>query len=385
MTNNNRIPFFNKQGVFQQTACLDGYSIEISTTHQIDSFKEDWLKLEQKKPTPFFLTWHWISCWIKTYQPDIISVTAKHEEKIVAIGLFTLSLESRHRCIHSLQLRLHQMGNILMDQIWMEYNDFITEDAHQTKAVNACLKALDSDEFIWDEVVLSMMSYSRANQVSDQLKTAEVDNHRPAYAVNLSKINLDSQNYLNQLTANTRYQIRRSIRQYEKDHGKVSLQQAKNTDEAMNYFIEAGQYHKLRWDDSGYKNEQFILFHQNLIRDSFGDDTIHLLKLTAGKETIAIMYYHLVDKTVFFYLHGLKYENNKKLKPGLVAHALATEFYLQKGMKVYDYMGGYSQYKAQLAKRTEDLATVIIQRPRSRFKLEKVARKMKSWIIQSAN
>jgi len=93
------------------------------------------------------------------------------------------------------------------------------------------------------------------------------------------------------------------------------------------------------------------------------------------------MYYHLIKGTVFFYLHGLHYEHDKKLKPGLVAHALATEFYIQQGMNKYDYMGGFSQYKAQLASRTEDFATVIIQRHRSRFKVEKVASVIKNWII----
>ena len=111
---------------------------------------------------------------------------------------------------------------------------------------------------------------------------------------------------------NTRYQVRRSIRLYEKKYGALKLSQPKNKEEALEFFLEAGKLHVQRWEDSGFKNKEFIQFHKNLILDSFEDNTINLLKLTANKETIAIMYYHLIAGTVYFYLHGLNYEDDKK-------------------------------------------------------------------------
>jgi hypothetical protein len=64
----------------------------------------------------------------------------------------------------------------------------------------------------------------------------------------------------------------------------------------------------------------------------------------------------------------------------LVAHALATQYFIDKGMEKYDYMGGYSQYKEQLADMSEELTTVVIQRPRSKFKLENIMKNMKERI-----
>lgn len=378
---NKQISTINNKDRIHKTYEHNGYIIEISTTQPIESLKTIWLQLETKNSVPFFLTWHWISCWIKTYNPNLICISASFQNKIVAIGLFTNSLEKRHKIIHSEQLRLHQMGNILMDQIWMEYNDFICEKEHQIDAVNACLHILQLKEIFWDEIIISMMSHSRAENITASQAFSKIEYYKPAYAVNLSEIRNSGQEYLQLLTKNTRYQVRRSIRLYEKKYGVLKLSQAKHKEEALEFFLEAGKLHVQRWEDSGFKNKEFIQFHKNLILDSFEDNTINLLKLTANKETIAIMYYHLIAGTVYFYLHGLNYEDDKKLKPGLVAHALATEFYIQQGMDKYDYMGGYSQYKIQLASRTEDLATVIIQRPRPRFKLEKVASAIKNWII----
>jgi hypothetical protein len=101
------------------------------------------------------------------------------------------------------------------------------------------------------------------------------------------------------------------------------------------------------------------------------------MKITSGNSTIAILYFHLVGRDVYFYLQGIKYESNKKLKPGLVAHALATQYYMEKGMRKYDYMGGYSQYKCQLSNPVEDLVTLCIQKPSVIFSIENVSRKIK--------
>ena len=89
------------------------------------------------------------------------------------------------------------------------------------------------------------------------------------------------------------------------------------------------------------------------------------------------MYNFIHNKKVYFYLQGVSYEADNKLKPGLVAHSLITQYYLNKGMNLYDYMGGYSQYKTQLAAHSTDCYTLSIQRPRLKFKLENLAQKIK--------
>lgn len=360
---------------------INGYAIEISSDIANQELKEIWLNIQNNEIVPFFLTWSWIDVWINTYNPKKLVVMARFENEIVAIGLFTLSSERRFPAINSIQLRLHQMGNSLMDQIWMEYNDFICKSEHKDRAVNACLKALQKSHLKWDEIIISMMSLSRGLELLRSVDNASINIYRPCYTTNLNSIRETGKEYLQTLTSNTRYQIRRSIRHYQSLHGELSLHAAKNEQEALDYFHQAGPNHIKRWNDSGYRNPLFINFHENLIRASFKDNNIDLIKVASGNTTIAIMYYHIIGKSVFFYLHGLLYEKDSKLKPGLVAHSLASQYYLDRGMDIYDYMGGYSQYKAQLSNQTEDLVTVVIQRPRSRFRFERIARDLKNRII----
>jgi hypothetical protein len=357
----------------------NNYTINISSEYDLNLLRKHWLDIQNSEEQPFFLTWSWISAWISTYNPQFFVVTASIDDSPVAIGLFTKSIQKRKGFISSHQIRLHQMGEPLKDQIWMEYNDFICLNKHRKSAVNACLAALDNDDH-WDELVLSMMSTHRAEEVVSENKQATLGIYRPCYAVNLDDVRESQLNYIESLTANTRYQIRRALRIYNKDFGPVRLEVAKTRQEAIDYFHLAAPFHIARWVDSGYLNPQFIKFHENLINQSYERGSIELLKISAGDNTIAIMYYQLESENVYFYLHGLNYDGDKKLKPGLVAHALATEYFIDRGMKKYDYMGGYSQYKEQLAEISEELTTVVIQRPRPRFKVENVMRNMKQRI-----
>lgn len=360
---------------------INGFEVKISHGYNKETLQRQWQLLQEGQSLPFFLTWSWISCWVETYDPNLVIISAMYENQLVAIGLFTRSTQNRHGFIKSHQYRLHQMGDILLDQIWMEYNDFICIDKYRVAAVNACLQALQQSEERWDEIILSMISTSRADDIQKAISGSHILLTNTCYSKNLDNIRDDNPQYLATLNSNTRYQIRRSIRLYEQLHGKIEYSFAKDVDEALDFFHEAGKYHVLRWHDSGFKNRQFMLFHENLIKKSIENNAINLMKITSGEITIAILYFHLMDRDVYFYLQGVNYESNKKLKPGLVAHALATQYYLDKGMRKYDYMSGYSQYKCQLSNPAEDLVTLCIQKPLLMFSIENVIRKIKHFFI----
>lgn len=361
----------------------DQYQISITENDDIEQLKQDWQQLEPLSTAPFFLSWAWVSTWLTTYTPSTYTIRAIHQNKLVAIGLLTSSIERRRLVINAKQLRLNQTGHLTQDQIWVEYNDFLTDKNHTGAAVNACIKALtDSPLFNQhDEIIFSMMLEGRAKHLLASSPHSKILITRPCYGIDLSQLSED-RNYIQSLTSNTRYQIRRSIRQYEKTHGPLTLVHANSTEQALGFFNDVAPLHIQRWYDSGYKNPEFLQFHQNLIETYYSKGLIQLIKVMAGDTVIAILYYLIKGDNVSFYLHGLLYETDKKLKPGLVAHALATQFFFDNGMKTYDYMGGHSQYKTQLATRTEDLATIRIQKPIFKFILENTAQTIKNLAIR---
>jgi CelD/BcsL family acetyltransferase involved in cellulose biosynthesis len=366
---------------YDQTIEIDGYQIKINSCCQYQTIKDNWTRLEDNNQSCYFLSWHWISTWIQTYSPNLIVVTASYGGELVAMGLLSESIAIRHKVIHSRQLRLHQTGKESEDQIWVEYNDFISDPEHKKQATNACLKALHSSRFEWDEIVISMIREERAKQISDSFTSATTDVAQPSYLTNLDALQLTKKPYLDSLSKNTRYQINRSVRLYENKYGPISIHLAENKKQAIAYFREAGKYHLMRWSDSGYKNPDFTHFHENLIDNVFSENEVHIFKLKTGNKVLGILYFHILNKTAFFYLQALQYENDNKFKPGLVAHSLITQYYADLGMSIYDYMGGESRYKDQMSSDISNLVTLNLRRPRLKLYIEDLARLIKTKLL----
>lgn len=366
------------------SSSIDHYQISITDNIDLIQTKKEWENLEKNPSIPFFLTWAWMSIWIESYTPQLCLVKAVYQNKVVALGFLTSSTERRHFVINAKQLRLHQTGIGSQDQVWVEYNDFICDKDHKIAASNACIKYISKCDIFntHDEFIISMILSSRAENITKQIPKSQILFTRPCYGIDFEVIKQQEKPYLQTLKSNTRYQIRRSIRHYEKLHGNVTLEHANSTENALKYFHETASYHIQRWYDSGFKNPEFMKFHESLISKYFDQGLVHLIKVKAGETVIAILYYFIHNSNVSFYLQGLLYEHDKMLKPGLVAHSLATQYFIDQGMRSYDYMGGYSQYKTQLAHRTEDLATIRIQKPILKFILENTAQTIKSVVTR---
>ena len=356
------------------------YRIEYSRNPDFEQIRLDWDALASQHQPECFLAWNWISCWLKTYSPECLVVSAYHDDRLVAMGLFVECCERRHRFVVSRQLLLHQTGDPQLDQIWIEYNGFVSDPEHRMQAINACLNVLLREES-WNEIVLSMMRRSDTEALNiDNARLRKV-REAPCFAVDLAALRESGTNYLDSLSANSRYQIRRSTRLLESEYGELKLEPATSVTEALASFNEAGTLHRRRWADSGYKNSSFVEFHHNLIESSFDSGNVELYRVRAGASTLAILYNLVVDRRVYFYLQGVNYDIDPAARPGLVAQSLIISLYLEQGKDLYDLMGGFSQYKQQLAEPSESLISIVVQKPKLAFRVENLFRWAKYFVL----
>jgi CelD/BcsL family acetyltransferase involved in cellulose biosynthesis len=65
--------------------------------------------------------------------------------------------------------------------------------------------------------------------------------------------------------------------------------------------------------------------------------------------TIGYLYNLVYDKNVLFYQSGLNYSGSNIYRPGLISHYYAIIHNAQKGMDVYDFLAGDSDYKKSLS------------------------------------
>nr|WP_297403583.1 GNAT family N-acetyltransferase [uncultured Marinobacter sp.] len=363
------------------TPCGHEFKVTQGPVGNVGDLARQWQGLEQHAHPSVFLSWMWIGHWLATYRPDADVIRVFRDTELVGLGLVVLRCERRHGFVRSRSLRLHQTGRPGEDQVWIEYNGFLVRAGLEDDVISAIAAHLGSNNG-WDELVLSGVNPAQVRQYASA--TGLMTHLRweaPCYGVDLERIRMDGTAYLDSLSRNTRHQIARSLRLYQ-DNGGLSLHRPAGVEEAVALFDAIGPQHIERWGDhkqgSGFQNPEFVRFHRSLIRACWPDGGVELLTLRAGTETIATLYNLCFEGTVYFYLGAVKPEPDNRLKPGLVAHSLAIQQYLERGFAFYDFMGGAERYKASLGREHQHLVQVALQRPRVQFRIERLLRDIKN-------
>lgn len=358
------------------------YRVVITPLLGDTSLAEDWQGLQKQTDSTIFLEWLWICTWIESYQPSAVVVRVSRGATLVGIGIFTLRVEYRHRLLRSRVAMLHQTGLPHQDQIWVEYNGMLALPGHEVAALAEAITTLQQTGYC-DEVHASMLPSTLGLALCDRFGGAHVNWEVRGFKSTFAQSREANKTVLGSLSSNTRYQVRRSLKLYEAAYGRPTLQAAATTDQALDMFTEAGNWHKDRWPDSGYKNPAFLTFHETLIKRGFDHGKTQLFRVVFGHHTIGVFYFLVLRKQAYFYLQGLRSEEDGKRKPGLMGHCLLMQYFLDQGVDVYDFMGGESQYKTQLANQTTGFATVRVHNGNLKFRLEQHARRLKRHFLRA--
>lgn len=357
---------------------------------ELSSLRREWLDLEARAQASVFLSWQWVGHWLHLYRPTVHLLRVRQDGRTLGLGLVVEAEERRHGVLRSKCLRLHQTGHPLLDQIWIEYNGFLAERGREQSVAAACLDYLCREMRNWDEFVVGAID---ADEAEAYARHTGLFHHvrwsAPCYGVDLNDLRRHGQPYLDTLSRNTRYQIRRSARLYEAQ-GDIRLVRPDTLAEALAMFDRIGPRHLQRWgegpDQSGFANPDFVLFHREMIRAQWPEGGVDLVSLTVGEREVAAFYNLLYNQVVYFYLGGIEVENDNRLKPGLLGHSLCIEDYRHHGFHYYDFMGGNERYKQNLGQRHRNLVQLSLQRGRLKLRLEHMARKARQkWLREEGS
>ena len=347
-----------------------------------------WRDLEARTDASFFLSWDWIGCWLRETAVSPYLIIARYQDRIVAMALLQPSRRSRHHFLNTNALMLHQVGEPDIDIITIEHNGILVDRDFTSVATRACVDFLirnrqASGGLNWDELHLDgLPSPEGLRPLADQAGLMMwYHSYKQSWAVDLTKIRQSGGTYLDSLSANTRYQIRRSIRLYEQ-RGALSATPARGVAEAMRYFDHMKELHQRYWGSRGHPGSFaypfFERFHRALITECLPKGTVELVLIAAGGEPIGYVYNFVCNGWVCAYHTGFKYQEDPKLKPGLVSHYLCIARHLQQGTRLYDFLAGNVRYKASLASPGPDIGYLILQRPLLKLRAERAARSLKS-------
>lgn len=182
---------------------------------------------------------------------------------------------------------------------------------------------------------------------------------RPAPYVDLTLLREAGKAHLDSLSANTRQQIRRSIRSYE-TAGPLVFTAARTLGEAETVLAELIRLHQEDWQARGqpgaFASPFMRRFHAALLAEAFPRGEIELARVTAGPRLVGCLYNFRHRGRVYAYQSGFDRAGAAPHeKPGLTCHALAISAALARGDAAYDFLAGEDRYKRSLANATRTL------------------------------
>ncbi len=369
---------------------LPDIQMTLAPLEDLGALEHDWRDLQTRANIDFYMSWGWIGTLLKLsgLKPFVLRATASGAT--VALGLLLLNRQTRHRWLKSRKLYLNETGEFAIDILFIEHNGFLCDRSYGAVLPMQCLQYVLSSPDArrqlgrWDE-------WRFGGVGEDYLKLLQATGLRIRYhsakqsgVVDLDALRNSGQDYLASLSSNTRYQIRRALKLYG-ERGEVALTAASTEAEFSQYFQGLIDLHQTYWTSRGEKGAfgyKFLHdFHREIVLRHGPLGEVELLRIMAGDFVIGYLYNFSYCGQIGAYLSGFNYEEDSKLKPGLVSHYLAIQYHLTRAERTYDLLAGDMQYKRSLSMETPPLYWLDLQQPRYKLRLEDFARTARNRIF----
>ena len=357
-----------------------------SVKTQLPAIKEYWLRLNKEAPHQYFSSWGWIETWLTSlpasYLPDCHIGFINSQP---CFGYFSSrSLTKKYKILSYYNLHINTTGNETYDDLIIEYNNFLinTRLIPQDSAIQHIINSLADDK-----IHIPACDKSTHNALKKTTSTFNItSNKRHSYYIDLSGIRSAHDSYLNTLSKNSRYQIKKSLKILEPE-GDLNIQIAETSLQALTMLDELTHIHQRYWiaknKPGAFSSNYFISFHKKLIENRFDDKEILVTKISTNKSVLGYIYGFLYNGSFLYYQSGFNYPDNKKVKPGYISHYLLIEYFLRGNIKTYDFLAGEQQYKKSLSNSQTEMCWQILLNKNSRIlRIESGLKKIKQLLYK---
>ena len=363
---------------------MESVVVTLDALTRLEQLRAEWLALEACSDASFFISWAWMGTWLASL-PSTKSfriLRVRRAGQLIGLGVLGRHVGRHMGPVSARGLFLNATGDAAFDSLTIEYNDLLARRGEAELVRRAVIEQLPRLSRRWDELHLPGVEPSAHWSRHVRAGYAQHARRSPTYQVDLTRVRARDGDYLGLLSANTRAQIRRSIKEYEK-LGALVLEQPQSLDAALACFEALIALHQAAWADRGepgsFAAPYIRDFHAQLIRTQFAAGGVQLLHLRAGEHTVGYLYNFVWRGRVYNYQSGLDYAlGGKHARPGLVCHALAIEMNARNGQQVYDMMAGEHRYKESLATDGGSMEWRVIRRARLKFRIEDTLRAWKA-------
>ena len=325
-----------------------------------------WRGLEKDADGSFFTSWSWIGPWLEASGDAPFLFAAVDGERDVALALVSPRWVRRGWAAYR-TLFVNQSGRPALDEAYVEYKGLLASRGREQECYAAFARLLRNRERLppalrgWSELRVAGTSETVCTylQTAGFIASNRIEERAPF--VDLEKVR-GAGDYLSLLSRNTRQAVQRAQRLYEEDAGPLGLEIAEDAGTAEIWLdgLVALQIERFRGlGKTSNFERQFLKRFIRLLLDDLR--AVDILRLGAGREVLGYLVNLRHGKIVANYQSGFRTTDDNRLKPGLVAHALAVERYARDGFHRYDFLAGASQYKSSLATDADTLSWLTLR------------------------
>jgi CelD/BcsL family acetyltransferase involved in cellulose biosynthesis len=309
------------------------------------SLEGKWRALEERAENSFFQSWTWVGCRAEARFPDPVLLRAEQDGRTVGLALCNRTCSWRGE-----KLFLGESGDAALDAVYVEHNGPLL--ARGAEALRpAILRALLPS---W-RGCLRLSGVDAAHlAAARQAGAIRLRAQNSAPWLDLSALRQGEDGFMNSLSANTRYQVRRSDRAY----GPIRVDRAATLAEAENFLDALAVLHTATWRARGKPgafDPTFTAFHRALLARAHPRGEAELLRIAAGAKVIGYLYNFRHRGRVLAYQSGFDYQAGPHQKPGLTCHHAAIALARREGAVAYDFLAGGDRYKTSFANASTEL------------------------------
>jgi CelD/BcsL family acetyltransferase involved in cellulose biosynthesis len=302
-----------------------------------------WTDLEQRAAGSFFQSWAWTGCLAEERFADPWLLTARRGNTVVGLALFNRG----PRVGLGRPILLGESGRPARDSIFIEHNGLLLDRGETGDLARHCWAALAHRFGKARWLIAGTAEATCAALPAGRI--ARVRSRRPAPYLDLAP----GADMLERLSANTRQQLRRSLRAWEKI-GPLTLEVAATHEQADAWLDALADLHQLYWTGRGkpgaFAEPFFGRFHHALLRRPSDRQSVDVISVSTESRVVGYLYNLVHDGWVAAYQSGFDFgPDADALRPGLICHLLAIQHYQRTGARRYDFLGGEARYKRSFA------------------------------------
>ena len=313
-----------------------------------------WAELERHCPrASLFLSEVWVETWLETFGPGLDVSILVFEAAGSAVGACLLVSSRRWSAMVPVRrISLNASGEADSETTYIEFNDLLCREGYEPAIAEALAGYLSRQR--WDEVRLDGLCQGPAyDALKSALREFDVEeNWKPSYCVDLAAIREKGTAYEMALSGSNRRKLRERTR-YQAEAGPLRLECAGDVAEAFAMLNGLAGLNQRRWSGQGsasaFASPRFLEFHRKLIGKCFAAGAIQLLRVSAGQQTVGVLYNFVYRGKVYFYQCGFRYTDDRRLSPGRVTLAMAIQYCLDAGLDDFDFMAGEASHKKELS------------------------------------